>query len=254
MLRMQSSGAVLVVVFVCLQLVSPVLSFVAPSSFLALRSSHKHVAPQYKSLRVANTLRMSGEEPAVDAPAPSSAITASKKREGPATLTDETEWKLVCKFTGPMQDGSFGPSVEVACKVIFSEDEGYEPPQGPIKVVNSNYLGSDMSFWKLDEDPEAEGFDKAGFWIWGLFEEPKYPFILLQMEVTQDIQTADGVVPKGTVYGQGKVTRDKETGVTLTEGVLTLREPVRMKVDLLGLSEGILAEIKPVGTFTVTAL
>eukprot|EP00961_Rhodomonas_salina_P121862 1640742-Rhodomonas_salina.2 len=124
---------------------------------------------------------MSGEEPAVDAPAPSSAITASKKREGPATLTDETEWKLVpnspgvlrirdsmlhadvgcasqvCKFTGPMQDGSFGPSVEVACKVIFSEDEGYEPPQGPIKVVNSNYLGSDMSFWKLDEDPEAEG-------------------------------------------------------------------------------------------------
>jgi len=185
----------------------------------------------------------------------SSAITASKKREGLATLTQATEWKLVCQLTGPPnEEGVFPPAVEVACKVIFTEDEGYEPPQGPMQLINSNYLGSNQAFWKLDEDPSAEGFDKAGFWIWGLFEEPKYPFILLQMQVTKDIQLADGVVPAGIIYGQGKVTRDKEQGVTLTDGVLTLREPVKMKVDLLGLSEGILAEIKPVGTFTCTAL
>ncbi len=49
------------------------------------------------------------------------------------------------------------------------------------------------------------------------------------MEVKQDIRLADGVVPAGSIYGQGKVTRDKQ-GVTVTEGILTLREPVKLKV------------------------
>jgi hypothetical protein len=29
----------------------------------------------------------------------------------------------------------------------------------------NKYLGDDMSFWTLGEDPSKEGFDKAGFWI-----------------------------------------------------------------------------------------
>ena len=33
-----------------------------------------------------------------------------------------------------------------------------------------------------DCDSQLAGFDKAGFWIWGLFEEPKYPFMLMEVQ------------------------------------------------------------------------
>ena len=38
----------------------------------------------------------------------------------------------------------------------------------------------------------------------------------------------------------------------MSEGVLTLKKNVTLKVDLLGLSEGILQDIMAVGTFTLT--
>ncbi len=66
----------------------------------------------------------------------------------------------------------------------------------------SRYLNGAKAFWRLDEDPSAQGFDKAGFWIWGLFEEPKYPFMLLQLELSQPIPLAVGEVPAGIIYGQ----------------------------------------------------
>ena len=66
----------------------------------------------------------------------------------------------------------------------------------------SRYLNGARAFWRLDEDPSAQGFDKAGFWIWGLFEEPKYPFMLLQLELSQPIPLAIGEVPAGIIYGQ----------------------------------------------------
>ena len=74
--------------------------------------------------------------------------------------------------------------------------------QGVISIDgDSKYLGG-RSFWRLDEDPSAQGFDKAGFWIWGLFEEPKYPFMLLQLELTQAVPVANGEIPAGIIYGQ----------------------------------------------------
>jgi hypothetical protein len=130
----------------------------------------------------------------------------------------------------------------------------------------SRYLHGARAFWRLDEDPSAQGFDKAGFWIWGLFEEPKYPFMFLQLELNQPIPLATGEVPAGIIYGQvpnprtrkthpaqryktvprcgaarrtahgrsvmrgrqARVTRDKERGVSLSEGVVTLRVSARV--------------------------
>eukprot|EP00293_Proteomonas_sulcata_P003137 CAMPEP_0184324458 /NCGR_PEP_ID=MMETSP1049-20130417/135307_1 /TAXON_ID=77928 /ORGANISM="Proteomonas sulcata, Strain CCMP704" /LENGTH=157 /DNA_ID=CAMNT_0026646225 /DNA_START=1 /DNA_END=474 /DNA_ORIENTATION=- len=151
------------------------------------------------------------------------------------------------QFTGPNPNA---PPVEVTCKVKFVEDEGYEPPQGPIEIdPNSKYLSQQLALWKLGEDPEAELFDKAGFWIWGIFEEPKYPYFFTQFELTQEIPLSDGVIPAGFIYGQADITRDPERGVVLENGVLSYREPVKIQADAFGLSDGILAEIRPIGKF-----
>jgi hypothetical protein len=64
--------------------------------------------------------------------------------------------------------------------VRFVEDRGYEPPQGKIfvetdpnsfmKLTGKGYAGS----WSLSEDKNDR---KDGLWIWGLFKEPKYPYL-----------------------------------------------------------------------------
>ena len=35
--------------------------------------------------------------------------------------------------------------------------------------------------------PISIGFDKAGFWIWGLFEEPAYPFFFFEVDVIKEV-------------------------------------------------------------------
>merc|ERR1712087_237795 len=70
----------------------------------------------------------------------------------------------------------------------FLEDEGYEPPQGTIRQAQSKDEDSGTAYglniasgrWQLSEDPEDR---KDGLWIWGLFKEPLYPFLLLQFDV-----------------------------------------------------------------------
>jgi hypothetical protein len=150
-----------------------------------------------------------------------------------ATLDDATEWTLSLAFA---KDGS--APVDITARVKFSEDEGYEPPQGRVVLQvsfqrlcrpwhlsqavlyirisarlnpcsaltdaklraqgDSSYLGTtSQSFWKLGEDPAKEGFDKAGFWIWGLFEEPAYPFFFFEMDVVKEIVTSTGTIPVG---------------------------------------------------------
>jgi len=116
---------------------------------------------------------------------------------------------------------------------------------------DSSYLGTNgQSFWKLGEDPAKEGFDKAGFWIWGLFEEPAYPFFFFEMDVVQEIAVATGTIPVGKIFGEAQVTRSKEDGVTLTEGKLTVKEYESYSADLVGLSTAQLGTDVACGTFT----
>ncbi|KAJ1472826.1 hypothetical protein T484DRAFT_1974456 [Baffinella frigidus] len=173
----------------------------------------------------------------------------SNKPLGKATLQADTSWRISLALSGALGEG--GAPVDLSCKAVFVEEEGYEPPQGIIKFEGSNILGGQRPSWNLSEDPAAEGFDKAGFWIWGLFEEPKYPFMLLEFEVLKEIPLSSGVIPVGRMYGQCKVTRDKEKGVSISDGTLSVKETERIDADLVGLSQAILYADRPVGTFTL---
>ena len=64
-------------------------------------------------------------------------------------------------------------------------------------------------------------------WIWGLFKEPQYPFMLLQInteEYTLPGNEGDAITPL-TLYAQINHKRDKDTGeVELDAATLNIRE------------------------------
>jgi len=104
----------------------------------------------------------------------------------------------------------------------FIEEDGYEPPQGYFKpltaattiddenasspsTTTTSVLEIINSRWKLSEDPDDP---KDGLWIWGLFKEPLYPYMLLQME-TRELQLSsskdglnDDSIPPLKLYAQ----------------------------------------------------
>jgi hypothetical protein len=73
----------------------------------------------------------------------------------------------------------------------FIEEPNYEPPQGTLQQVQEFSTDDEeitpefkitAGRWILSEDPEDR---KDSLWIWGLFKDPLYPFLLLQMEVDE---------------------------------------------------------------------
>ena len=143
-----------------------------------------------------------------------------------ATLTDATDWRLRLLLNGVTT--TQGRKIDGQLFVLngnFIEEEGYEPPQGLFKSLTSNNESEDgsdevlsleisSSRWKLSEDPDDP---KDGLWIWGLFKEPLYPFMLLQME-TKELELSSGEgeekdsIPPLKLYAQINHIRDSETG------------------------------------------
>lgn len=90
-------------------------------------------------------------------------------------LNDKTLWRIRMR----LEKVGF-KSIEAIARIRFIPDRGYEPPQGRIfveddfygiiRVDDKGYSGS----WTLSEDKNDR---KDGLWIWGLFEEPKYPYL-----------------------------------------------------------------------------
>jgi len=74
----------------------------------------------------------------------------------------------------------------VVLRLRFIQNYGYEPPQGRIfieadtsqfiAVTQDSYSGT----WTLSEDKNDR---KDGLWIWGLFEEPKYPYLYFYLGI-----------------------------------------------------------------------
>mmetsp|Transcript_14038 Transcript_14038/g.34014 ORF Transcript_14038/g.34014 Transcript_14038/m.34014 type:complete len:201 (-) Transcript_14038:156-758(-) len=150
-----------------------------------------------------------------------------------ATLTDETNWRLrlllndVTTTKGRKLDGQL-----FVVEGNFIEEEGYEPPQGLFRPTakestsgeideaeeqtdNGMALEVSNSRWKLSEDPDDP---KDGLWIWGLFAEPLYPYMLLQMETKEltlpssaDGENADSIPPL-KLYAQISHIRNKDEG------------------------------------------
>mmetsp|Transcript_1766 Transcript_1766/g.2746 ORF Transcript_1766/g.2746 Transcript_1766/m.2746 type:complete len:119 (+) Transcript_1766:299-655(+) len=89
------------------------------------------------------------------------------------------------------------------------------------------FLEVSNSRWKLSEDPDDP---KDGLWIWGLFKEPLYPFMLLQMETKEltlpssgDDENADSIPPL-KLYAQINHFRNKDEGtVKLQTANLNIR-------------------------------
>lgn len=149
------------------------------------------------------------------------------------TLTDETTWRLrlllndLTTTQGKKLDGQL-----FVIEGNFIEEEGYEPPQGLFKPTKDSETEEGMSFeisksyWKLSEDPNDP---KDGLWVWGLFKEPLYPFMLLQIETKElklpssnenDVKDS---IPPLKLYAQISHIRDKDTGVELKTANLNVR-------------------------------
>jgi len=95
------------------------------------------------------------------------------------TLDGPTLWRLGINFR---QTGY--KETNAVMRIRFVQTKGYEPPQGRVFIEDD--LNSLVSFdekgysgtWMLSEDKNDR---KDGLWIWGIFEEPKYPFLYFNL-------------------------------------------------------------------------
>mmetsp|Transcript_35846 Transcript_35846/g.61954 ORF Transcript_35846/g.61954 Transcript_35846/m.61954 type:complete len:195 (+) Transcript_35846:16-600(+) len=185
-----------------------------------------------------------------------------------ASLTEATVWQARLNLRMPTNYGRIGER-ELSLRLVFEPEDGYEPPQGTIKPAaggnegdaeggmefdGAKYLdtsgGPTSNTWLLSEDPDDR---KDGLWIWGLFEEPLYPFILLKLTfraIPMPGADVDEIAPF-TCYAQLSHVRDRKTGeVEILPGILTVRTVERVKADLAGLAsvdlinKGAIGEIK----------
>lgn len=181
------------------------------------------------------------------------------------TLTEETTWRLRLLLDGVTTTKGRklrGPSLFVL-EGHFLEEEGYEPPQGffrPIRRISDemeqSYISSTVtanaadseaergmtleiagSRWKLSEDPNDP---KDGLWVWGLFKEPLYPFLLLQMETKELVleENGDGGVrdslPALKLYAQVPHVRSEKVDGNVVLSTTNLNVRVLEQVKLPG--------------------
>jgi hypothetical protein len=176
----------------------------------------------------------------------------ASSRATPATtaalpsLTSESTWRLQFEFFSGKDPAATEPDRTVVAKVRFALDEGYEPPQGIVEIVEdddnlfagvlTNAAGTQMNNrWTLEEDPNER---KAGLWIWGLFSEPLYPYLLFSLDVNR-VEVAEGGyhVPAGTLFAEMKHARGSKQGSVLSDGTLSFKVTKTYQADLVGLSK-----------------
>lgn len=224
---------------------------------LAVSSANGFVVPSATSPRPTTLLQLSSS-------------TASGNT---ATLTDTTTWRFTLNLYGlPTVKGKRSDQLFVM-ETKFVEEEGYEPPQGCLLQVgldgsnaaadgdaedadgesssNSNKLELTSSRWQLSEDPNDR---KDGLWVWGLFKEPLYPYLLLQMETKEiPLPGSDGDAIKPLkLYAQITHKRDKDTGmVELGSASLNVREVETIKADPFGAASVDLYDDVDVGRLSI---
>lgn len=185
-------------------------------------------------------------------PALQMADTATK-----STLTSETTWELRFVMRGlPTTKGRKVDEI-FNIRAQFLEEENYEPPQGILKQIfltsgeengeqNKSLFQIKESRWQLSEDPSDR---KDGLWVWGLFKEPLYPFLLLQV-TTEKIplpgEDGDAIEPL-VLFSQINHTRDKEKGAILSRAELKVRDMETVNADLFGVSTADVYEERTIG-------
>ena len=185
------------------------------------------------------------------------------------TLTEETAWKMRFLLQGlPTEKGKKVNEIFVI-DAYFIEETGYEPPQGSIQQLSlalekgTETAGEDetstprfkvlSSRWQLSEDPNDR---KDGLWVWGLFKEPLYPFMLLQIE-TDRIPlpgTDEDAIKPLKLYAQFRHKREKDAGVVLEGGDLKVRVIETVKADPLGAATVDIYEEFSIGKLNIQAV
>jgi hypothetical protein len=173
------------------------------------------------------------------------------------TLTDATNWKLRLVLRGVTTEKGKKVDEVFSLTTQFIEEEGYEPPQGDLKQVvgegESPLIKIVSSRWQLSEDPNDR---KDGLWIWGLFKEPLYPFLLLQVKTdliplsTSENEEADRILPL-ELYAQINHRRDDDKGVILEASDLKVRQMESIKADPFGAAKVDIFEEVSIGTISV---
>eukprot|EP00534_Pseudo-nitzschia_fraudulenta_P001941 CAMPEP_0201115852 /NCGR_PEP_ID=MMETSP0850-20130426/271_1 /ASSEMBLY_ACC=CAM_ASM_000622 /TAXON_ID=183588 /ORGANISM="Pseudo-nitzschia fraudulenta, Strain WWA7" /LENGTH=182 /DNA_ID=CAMNT_0047379745 /DNA_START=288 /DNA_END=836 /DNA_ORIENTATION=- len=173
----------------------------------------------------------------------------------------------------PTENGKRSDGIYVV-QAKFVEEEGYEPPQGLLKQVfteeqkadedaadgdeeeektSSSQMIVGSSRWTLSEDPNDR---KDSLWIWGLFKEPLYPFLLLQFEVEEmklPGEENDSIKPF-TLYAQINHQRGDDGEVILSSVTdLTVREKETIKADPFGAAKLDLFENVVIGKLQLQA-
>jgi hypothetical protein len=177
-----------------------------------------------------------------------------------ATLDEQTTWKLRFSLEGlPTAQGKKIDQL-FTMEAQFLEEEGYEPPQGFVQQkvsepvdegeATTGMLDLSLGRWKLSEDPNDR---KDGLWIWGLFKEPLYPFLLLQLE-TKEVKlpgnTGDFIKPL-QLYAQIVHTRDEKVGVELKATSVKIRVMEAIKADPFGAASVDVYEEYDVGKISI---
>mmetsp|Transcript_36301 Transcript_36301/g.34308 ORF Transcript_36301/g.34308 Transcript_36301/m.34308 type:complete len:254 (-) Transcript_36301:88-849(-) len=165
----------------------------------------------------------------------------SDKKLPKALLDSSTLWRISLTLSKP---GC--ASIDAIARLRFIEDRNFEPPQGRIfveddfngliRVDEKGYAGS----WTLSEDKDDR---KDGLWIWGLFAEPKYPFLYFSLGIFKSIMLPSGLekpiwdgegVPNDRLNIRFAHERDPVKGAVLTDAVMEYQITELRKADPFG--------------------
>ena len=179
------------------------------------------------------------------------------------TLTPDTVWKLRLILRGVATAKGKKVDEIFVLSGSFVEEEGYEPPQGFFAQLSLSQQGDNdgveqrlqivKSRWQLSEDPEDR---KDGLWIWGLFKEPLYPFMLLQLEtaavplVGRTDDDKDFILPL-QLYAQ--VNHKRKDGAVLLDGTteVKVRQMETINADPFGASKVDIYEEVSIGSLAI---
>ena len=175
-------------------------------------------------------------------------------------LNSKTLWRLQITLKGKYA------VIETQSKVRFIEEPGFEPPSGKIFVETdpSGLLRCDekgfTANWQLGEDKDDR---KDGLWIWGLFAEPKYPFIYFTLPVWDTVVQGEEAeerplpfdIPNSRLLCRFNHEYDAVEGVKLSSSTLSLKRSQVVKADPLGLGGNVnVGEEEVCGTVTLTPI
>lgn len=137
--------------------------------------------------------------------------------------------------------------------VVFDLDEGYDPPQGGVRLLtSSSYLRSDV-----DRQPSGAVGSARGFWSTDATDDDDVPTaIRFRLFCTGLSSGGSTVIPEGPLYfnalieDRRRAPDDAEDArpLTLGSGRLTVKEDVGVNTGVFQ-ARGILAEFKLVGRF-----